>query len=277
MLNNTGTISFILYGIFISIAVVAMLFAFYFIKKDTIEASKLDKMIELFKYTIVTTAIATVTLIVTDLFKERDQDVKELNYFDKYVNDVKKVDGVEERIRLTKYLSIVAPSGPMKKSWKCYYDTIAVEYKDYLKLKKIKEVNDTIKNPTQKQLNKINEVDEKIFQYEKPLASVNQSKNNSKNDIIRANEWEQKGFQLLLNKDLDKAIIAFQNSEDNYNGYHQTYEISKYLKFNKSKLEDLNSNNWNNAFVHIAKNLSWKMPLEMKNKLIEKASFNFDK
>jgi hypothetical protein len=67
-------------------------------------------MIDLFKYTIVSVAIATVSLVISDLFKERDQDVKELEYFDKYVEDVKKADGILERFQLSKYLSIVAPS-----------------------------------------------------------------------------------------------------------------------------------------------------------------------
>jgi NADH:ubiquinone oxidoreductase subunit 3 (subunit A) len=152
MIEDTGTVSFFLYGIFILITIVALIFAFKQIKNGTIETEKLDKMIELFKYAIVSTAIATVTLVVSNLFKEREQDVKELEYFDKYVNDIKKVDGIQERLQLSKYLSIVAPSGKLKNSWTSYYDAVKVEYKDYLRNIKIKKALDALEHPTDKQI-----------------------------------------------------------------------------------------------------------------------------
>ena len=140
MLYNTGAVSFILYGLFILITIIALFVAIYYIKKGKIDIEKLDKMVDLFKYAIVTTAIATVTLIVTDLFKEREQDVKELEYFDKYVADVKKVDGIIERLQLSKYLSIVAPGGEMKRSWVNYYSEVKAEYEIYTKLKQENEL-----------------------------------------------------------------------------------------------------------------------------------------
>lgn len=149
-----------------------MMAGVYYIKKGSIAQEKLDRIIELFKYAIVTTAITTVTLIITDLFKEREQDVKELEYFDKYVNDVKKVDGIEERLLLAKYLSIVSPSGDLKKSWKNYLDTVLSEYREYLLLKKEQLKIDTIVNPSEEEINKSLEVQAKINQFEKPLASA---------------------------------------------------------------------------------------------------------
>ena len=171
MLANTGTLSFILYGIFIAIAILGLFVAIYFIKKDNIPPEKLEKIIELAKYTVVTVCIATVTLIVSDLFKEREQDVKELEYFDKYVQDVKKVDGIQERFQLSKYLSIVAPSGELKSSWKAYYDTLQIEYNEYLRLKKEREKLDTVANPTNEQIMKKQELNDKIEQKEAPLVS----------------------------------------------------------------------------------------------------------
>jgi hypothetical protein len=83
MFANTGTVSFVLYSVFIAITVIALFVAFYVILKGKVDTAKLDKMIELFKYAIVTVAIATITLIISNLFKEREQDVKELEYFDR--------------------------------------------------------------------------------------------------------------------------------------------------------------------------------------------------
>ena len=171
MLSNPGTISFILYGVFIAITIIGLFISIYFIKKDSIPTEKLEKIIELSKYTIVSVCIATVTLIISDLFKEREQDVKELEYFDKYAQDVKKVDNIQERFQLSKYLSIVAPSGELKRSWKEYFDTLQVEYKEYIRLKREKEKLDSIKDPTEEQIIKKQEIIEKIDQKESPLVS----------------------------------------------------------------------------------------------------------
>jgi hypothetical protein len=131
MTTNTGTLSFILYGIFIVMAIAGMFIAIYFIR-SSIPAEKLEKIIDLAKYSIVSVAIATITLIITDLFKEREQDVKELEYFDKYVQDMKKVENIQERLQLSKYLSIVSPAGELKNSWKKLHDTLRKEYVEYL-------------------------------------------------------------------------------------------------------------------------------------------------
>lgn len=143
MLANTGAVSFTLYGILIIIMVSAMVFAFRVIKSETVDTDKLSKMIDLFKAIVLTTAISTVTLIVTDLFKERDQDLKEISYFDKYVADIKKADGVYERWQLARYFSIVAPSGEMKKSWKEYYQILDKEYQNLI-VQKAKEASGTV-------------------------------------------------------------------------------------------------------------------------------------
>jgi hypothetical protein len=171
MWSNTGTASIVLYGIFMLIALGGSAVAIIIITRGKVDPVKMDKVIELAKYTIVSIAIATVTLIVSNLFKERDQDVKELEYFDKYVQDVKKVDGIEERYLLSKYLSIVAPSGELKKSWKEYHDTLTIEYNEYLHLKREKEKLDTVANPSQDQLMKKQRLTEIIELKEMPIVS----------------------------------------------------------------------------------------------------------
>jgi hypothetical protein len=177
ILANTGTVSFWLYGIFIIMTIVAMVLAFYIIKKDIIKIDKLDKMVELFKYAIVSIALSTVGLIVANLFKEREQDVNELEYFDKYVQDVKKADGAEERWRLAKYLSIVAPSGEMKKSWENYYNYLDTgEHKHYLELQdSLLKTNSNDNLTRDQQQIQAKQIRETINMYEKPLTSANVS------------------------------------------------------------------------------------------------------
>ncbi len=184
MFANTGTFSFLFYGIFIAVTIAAMLVAFYLIKNGKIEAARLDKMIDLFKYAIVSTALATVTLVVSDMFKERTQDVKELEYFDKYVDDVKNVEGVQERLLLSKYLAIVAPSGELKKSWSNYYDSVKVEYREYLKLKKDALQLDSLSNPTIMQKAQRDQIHEKIRLNESPLVSVSRISDDRKNPDV---------------------------------------------------------------------------------------------
>lgn len=175
MLSNTGTVSLTLYAALIGIAIIGLIIAIKNLKDKTIELERLDRMIDLFKYTIVSIAIATVTLIIIDLFKEREQDVKELEYFDKYAQDVKKVDGLEERFQLSRYLMIVAPNGELKKSWKEYYDTLKIEHANYLILKEKSKALDTIINPTPAQKIEKAKVNELIEQKESPLVSVSTS------------------------------------------------------------------------------------------------------
>jgi hypothetical protein len=269
MLANTGTVSFILYGVFILIAIAAMVVAFWIINKGSIESAKLDKMIELFKYVVVSTAIATVSLIVTDLFKEREQDVKELEYFDKYVADVKNIDGIQQRLQLAKYLSIVAPSGEMKKSWKEYYDTVKSEYAEYVKLK-TEHARDSVATKTPEQKVIYDQQAKQIRLYEGPL-DASEKKAIKTSDFTSAQMWEEKGFAFLLNKDVENAIEAFRNSENAANGYHMVYDIAKYLNENKSKLSNSNAEFWKTAYKKISTDFSWKMPSETKSKLMQSA------
>lgn len=121
MLTNTGAISLILYGVFILITLLGMLLAFYYIKKGSIEPLKLDKIIELFKYSIVTTAIETVTLIITDLFKERDYDKNEMIAFNEYIPYVIDTTGtIDKKINFCRFFSAVTPKGELKDGWITY-------------------------------------------------------------------------------------------------------------------------------------------------------------
>ncbi len=126
MFQNTSTMSLLFYAVFVAIAFAGLIYVLKAVKRG-VDPAKLDRVIELFKWTIGSVAIATVSLVVGDHFKERDQDVDELNYFHTYVEDVKKTEGVNERLRLVTYLSTVAPVGPLKQAWLNYRDTVNKE------------------------------------------------------------------------------------------------------------------------------------------------------
>jgi hypothetical protein len=236
LFSNTGTVSFILYGVFIAITIIALFVAIRQIVKGVIPADKLDKMIDLFKYAIVTTAIATTTLIITDLFKEREQDINELEYFDKYVQDVKKVDNIQERLQLCKYLSIVAPSGEMKKSWQAYYTEVQKEYEQYLSLKAADQAShDSVAAPASP-----NELRNELLinAAEKPLVTeaatsivpAERFVVNANADGTKAAQYEQRGFELLMNGNYSEAATAFTQSENAKNGFHASYELANLLR-----------------------------------------------
>lgn len=267
-LNNTGTISFVLYGVFISITLIALFIASYFIIKGKIPSEKLDKIIDLFKYSIVSVAIATTSLIVSDLFKERDQDVKELEYFGKYINDFKRVDNIEERLQLSKYLSIVAPSGDLKNSWQAYNEVINSEYIKYLDAIPAKAKIDSIEKPTLEQISEKEKLEKIIEQAEAPFVSyqISEIKN-----YEMAKNLQNQGFDLLLKKDIANAIKSFIGSENAYNGFNNVYEISRYLKKNKSTLQDEKSELWKSIYMKIASDYSAGMSKETKSAFLNNA------
>jgi len=171
MLSNTGTISLYLYLSFILIGFSSAILIFMLSKSKTLDFERLEKYIDYTKWLILSLAISTTSLIVSDLFRERDQDLKELQYFDKYVNDVKVEEKPLVRLQLARYFSLVAPSGEMKESWTSYYDTLRREYNVYLSAQIKKDKLDTITKPTPEQVRQINENERKIELFETPLSS----------------------------------------------------------------------------------------------------------
>ncbi len=228
MLHNTGTVSSVLYGAFIIFTIIAMFVAFYHIKKGDIATEKLDKMIDLFKYAIVSTALATVGLMIGNLYKERDQNIKELEYFDKYVNDVRKVGGIKERLQLTKYLSIVAPNGAIKDSWVNYYDEVKREHEEYLQLKSEELKIDTIRQPTPEQMVTLSKTKEAISHFEtklggdvrpeEPIIYIQYCSEGKKSEALKMQQmfntdlWKAPGID-LVEGGCDNSIRYF-NDED---------------------------------------------------------------
>ncbi len=205
-----------------------MFVAFYHIRKGDIASEKLDKMIDLFKYAIVSTALATVGLMIGNLYRERDQDIKELEYFDKYVNDVRKVGGIKERLQLTKYLSIVAPHGAIKKSWSNYYKEVKREHEEYLKLKSAEDSIESIRQPSPEQMIVLSKTKEAISHFETPLGGnirpeeptiyIQYCSEDQKSDALKLQQmfntdlWKAPGIE-LVKEGCDNSIRYF-NDED---------------------------------------------------------------
>jgi len=238
-------------------------------EETRLKFEKYKFMVELFKWFIGSVVLVIITVIIDKGFKERTAGIQEMQAYDKYVEVILKADNIEERWKLSEYFATVTPTDRLRDRWKAYKDSINA---DYIKFKKLNEKeyelqiqrNDTMSRETLSKLDKqLKEIQNQKAQYETKLTSSN--------NISSAQDWEEKGFLYLLNKDVENAILSFRNSENSYNQYHQVYEISKYLIENKSKLAESNSEFWKTAFKKIAADYSWEMPSDIRNKLLENA------
>ena len=120
MITNTGNLSFWLGIFFILFSLLGIFLAFLVAHKKLVDHQSLEKIIELGKWFIVSVAITLSASIVNDGFRERDQDIKEMEVFDKYTSVILAADGVDQRKLLSEYLSTVSPDGPIKNSWRDY-------------------------------------------------------------------------------------------------------------------------------------------------------------
>jgi hypothetical protein len=131
MLEDTGKLSMLLGVSLIALSLIGIFVVYQLIKSKSVSDSGLDKLIELGKWFMVSVAIVLSTAIVNDGFRERDQDVKEMQVFDKYTTVVLEADGVEKRKLLTEYFASVSPDGRIKKAWERYKSVVEAQVVEY--------------------------------------------------------------------------------------------------------------------------------------------------
>ena len=132
----TGTLSLILGLGVVILAIAGWIFVYFLMKKKVLEDSRTDKLISLGQWVIVSVAIVITGYIVSDSFKEREQQIKELEFFDKYVATVTQAEGIEQRWRLCQYFAAVSPKGEFRDAWRTYQASIQKDYDDYLETQK---------------------------------------------------------------------------------------------------------------------------------------------
>jgi hypothetical protein len=237
------------------------------LEEETFHFEKFKFKIELVKWFIVSVVLVILTIIIDKGFKERAAGIQEMQAYDKYVEIILKADNIEDRWKLSEYFAVVTPAERLRNRWIAYKDSINGDYQKFRTLKEMEYelsqqkyaslTDDTMSEEDKK----LNEIQNQLVTFERRLVNTN--------DLGAARLWESKGFMYLLDKDVNNAIEAFTNSENSYNQYHQAYEISRYLTENKSKLLDNTSEFWKTAYRKIATDYSWKMPLNIKNQLLE--------
>lgn len=161
--DNTGNVSLCLYLLFVGISIMGMIFIYYLILKNKLEMDKIDKIIDVFKSVIITTAIGTVTLIITDLFKERKQQLEEMSAFKDYlpyVTDNK--TSLNDKKFLCDYMVSVAPEGKLKESWVQWREKLNVQ-EDTLKKIAVQQAAISIQpnKPTIQEIKQYNQLEDK--------------------------------------------------------------------------------------------------------------------
>lgn len=105
--------------------------------------------------------------------------------------------------------------------------------------------------------------------FSEPISSHFTVTNKKDTNLELAKKYELEGFNFLLQRDVNNAIHSFRKSENSYNGFHMVYDIAFFLNKNKAKLSDTNSEFWNEVYQVVLSDYSWKMPDEIKEKLME--------
>jgi hypothetical protein len=140
ILSDTGAVSFMLYIFFITIMVSMLVIAIRIILKDKVDKEKFDRIVDLFKYAIVTVCITTVTIAVTDLFKERDYDSKEMTTFNTYIPYIIDSSGtIDKKINFCTFFSHVTPDGGLKDGW-ISYQKYLIDQKEIIETNKKKSI-----------------------------------------------------------------------------------------------------------------------------------------
>ncbi len=208
-----------------------------------------EKYIELFKWFISSVVIVSVTLIVDTGFKDRETGIEEIKVYNQYVDIILNAEDIEQRWRLVEYFATVTPTERLRERWMEYQKVIKPDYIKYHELENLES----------RMINQSNiPMDSIIIIHDKKVQINGTLKSNKKYDL--ALDYENMGFECLLNKDIMCAIDNFKLSEQSYNGFHQVYEIYVYLLRNKSNPQ------WDIIYNDILTRYSWKMSPEVKNR-----------
>jgi hypothetical protein len=108
---------------FIIVSIIGIISIYAVIISKKASSEDIDKIIDLCKWFIVSVAITLSTSIVNDGFKEREQDIKEMEVFDKYVNTIA-LETIDKRKLLCEFFASVSPDGEMRNAWKRYEVTV---------------------------------------------------------------------------------------------------------------------------------------------------------
>ena len=170
MQNNTEILSFGIGALFFIISIGWVVFIYKLILNKSVEDAKIDKLIDLGKWFMVSVAMVLGASIVSDSFRAREQDMKEMELFDKYVSTIIQVEGIEQRWLLSEYFATVSPSGKLKEAWVDYHKLLEPPYDEYKQNKEKIAILETKDSNTVQDAKKLASLYQSNMVYEKSLA-----------------------------------------------------------------------------------------------------------
>ena len=251
--------------------------------EDPTPDPKLERMkywIDLAKWSIVSVVLVVATMIIDKGFRDRAAGIVEIQTYDKYVTDLIVLNKeVGPRRLLAQYFANVTASDKLRAHWVDYYNVLNQEYdiiaahdsalaleQRVLARKATLTRADTVRFQEIQMQRKINDI-----QLNTPVIPLVEPEKRA-TDLSAASTLESKAFDLLAQNRIDAAIDAFDKADDSYNGYHQVYEIGRYLKQNKEQLAGVDSAQARkDAFAHIATTMNYGMPTVVRKHFLMKA------
>jgi hypothetical protein len=124
-MNTTpANLSAILGFVFIGIAILGLIGFLVAINRKNIDPAKLDKVIDIWKWTLGVFIIGVSTSIISDSFKQREADKNDMAAFGQYANIAIDTGTVDKKWRLCEFFIAVAPAGRLRDAWTRYEQTL---------------------------------------------------------------------------------------------------------------------------------------------------------
>lgn len=199
-------------GIVFTLGAVAWVFFIYRILKDKeIDDARADKFIDLGKWLFVSVAMVLGAAVISDSFKERDQDVKEMALFEKYATTFSTIEGFDVKWNMCEYFAAVAPEGQLRESWEKYKEVLNPYFKSYTNNKMLVGVLEDKKIKTASETMVLKKIQADIASLDKPFVISEASMNEYL--IIISNDESLAGATDEFNKVKanSKACIIKQN------------------------------------------------------------------
>lgn len=263
---DTGSISLWLSLAFIGISMCGLVVIFLIIKNKTIENENIDKIIELGKWFVASVAITLSASIINDGFRERDQDIKEMEVFDKYVSTVLEADSLEKRKLLSEYFVAVSPNGEIRQAWSNYEQIVDKHIKENEEdLAKVAQLESKEQNgnasPEEVSL-KANLAEKISIRNESLMVQTSLPKPKTTRVFIHINDEEQRAVMKTLQNNLSGLGFAVPGIE-NITGKAQIPENPNVRYFNDQDadqaalvVEQLKSLGFTNAYPYRVRAIS---------------------
>lgn len=117
---NAGNLSLLLGITFIVVAFIGLiLFLFYFFSKSY-DPVRSDKIVDIWKWTLGTFLVGIFASVISDGFKQREEDKNVMTAFNQYITIVVDTGTFDKKWQLCEFFVAVSPEGEMRNAWLRY-------------------------------------------------------------------------------------------------------------------------------------------------------------